>query len=175
MATLGVDSFKSKLVGGGARANLFKVTMNFPSYAGGNPELCSFMIKGAALPASTIASVEVAFRGRKLKIAGDRTFEAWTITVINDTKMDIRNSFERWMNGINSHVANSGLANPRDYQADLMVEQLDKAGVTTKSYVIRGAFPTSVAAIDLNYDTNDAIEEFAVEFQYQYWDSSTTT
>jgi len=175
MATLGVDDFKSKLVGGGARPNLFKVTCNFPAYAGGNTELASFMIKGAALPASTVAPIEVPFRGRKLKIAGDRTFDAWTITVLNDTKMEVRNAFERWMNGINSHVTNTGKANPRDYQTDMTVEQLDKAGIVTKTYTIRGAFPASVAQIDLSYETNDAIEEFAVELQYQYWESNTTS
>lgn len=175
MATLGVDDFKSKLVGGGARANLFKVTCNFPAYAGGNTELASFMIKGAALPASTIAEISVPFRGRKLKIAGDRTFDTWTITVLNDTKMEIRNAFERWMNGINSHATNVGRANPRDYQTDMTVEQLDKSGNVTKKYTIRGSFPTAVAQIDLSYDTNDAIEEFTVELQYQYWESNTTS
>ena len=175
MATLGVDAFKAKLIGGGARPNLFKVTMGFPGFAGGNSEQCSFMIKGATLPASTVGAIEVSFRGRKLKIAGDRTFANWTITVINDTRMEIRNSFERWMNGINSHSTNSGLTNPLAYQADLMIEQLDKAGVTTKSYRIRGAFPTLVSEIALSYDTNDTVEEFTVELAYQYWDSNTTT
>jgi len=175
MATLGVDDFKSKLVGGGARANLFKVTCNFPSLAGGNTELASFMIKGASLPGSTIQAIEIPFRGRKLKIAGDRSFDVWSITVINDTKMEIRNAFERWMNSMNAHVANTGLTNPRDYQTDMTVEQLDKAGNVSKKYTIRGAFPVGVAAIELNYDTNDQIEEFTVELQYQYWESDTTT
>lgn len=174
-ATLGVDDFKAKLIGGGARPNLFRVTMGFPLYARGNPEQCSFMIKGAALPASTVAAIEVSFRGRKLKIAGDRTFANWTITIINDTKMDIRNSFERWMNGMNSHGTNTGLTNPAQYQADLMIEQLDKGNNITKSYVLRSAFPILVSEIALNYDTNDSIEEFTVELAYQYWDSDSTT
>ena len=172
---LGVDDFKSKLVGGGARANLFKVTCNFPAFAQGDSELASFMIKGAALPASVIAPIELAFRGRKLKIAGDRTFEPWTITIWNDTGMEIRNAFERWMNAINSHVANEGLSSPTSYQTDMLVEQLDRAGQVTKSYNIRGAFPSNIQAIELNYETNDAVEEFTVELNYQYWESATTT
>jgi hypothetical protein len=103
MAILGVDDFKSKLVGGGARSNLFKVTMNYPSYAQGDVELTSFMCKTAQMPASIIAPIPVLFRGRTLQIAGDRTFDPWTITVINDTGFEVRNAMERWMNGINNN------------------------------------------------------------------------
>lgn len=175
MATLGVDDFKSKLIGGGARPNLFKAIVNFPAYAQGDTELTSFMCKGAQLPASVIAQLDVPFRGRQLKIAGDRTFENWTITVINDTGMEVRNAMERWMNGMNEHVNNAGLSNPTDYQADMAIEQLDKSGNVTKTYTIRGAYPVNVAAIDLSYDSNDAIEEFTVELAYQYWESGTTS
>jgi len=172
---LNVDDFKSKLVGGGARANLFKVICNFPAVAGGNTELASFMIKGATLPASTVAPIEVPFRGRKLKVAGDRTFEAWSITVINDNNMAIRNAFEKWMNYINQHAANAGSSNPASYQTDMTVQQLDREGNVVKSYTFRGTFPTSISAIELNYETNDAIEEFTVELNYQYWESKGTT
>ena len=175
MAILGVDDFKAKLTGGGARPNLFKATINFPAYAGGDSEFTSFMVKGAGLPASVIASIDVPFRGRQLKIAGDRTFEPWTITVINDAEMRVRNSFETWMNGINEHVNNTGLQNPTDYQADMIVEQLGKDGSVTKTYTLRGAYPTNISQIDLSYDTNDAIEEFTVEINYQYWESNTTS
>jgi hypothetical protein len=175
MAILGVDDFKSKLIGGGARPNMFKATVTYPGYAQGDVELTSFMCKGAQLPGSTIAQLDVPFRGRQLKIAGDRTFENWTITVLNDTGMEVRNAMERWMNGINEHVNNTGLSNPTDYQADMTIEQLDKAGNITKSYTVRGAYPVNVAAIDLSYDTNDAIEEFTVEFAFQYWESDTTS
>ena len=175
MAILGVDDFKAKLTGGGARPNLFKATINFPAYAGGDSEFTSFMVKGAGLPASVIASIDVPFRGRQLKIAGDRTFEPWTITVINDSEMRVRNSFETWMNGINEHVNNTGLQNPTDYQADMIVEQLGKDGSVTKTYTLRGAYPTNISQIDLSYDTNDAIEEFTVEINYQYWESNTTS
>ena len=175
MAILGVDDFKAKLTGGGARPNLFKATINFPAYAGGDSEFTSFMVKGAGLPASVIANIDVPFRGRQLKIAGDRTFEPWTIAIINDSEMRVRNSFETWMSGINNHVENTGLQNPTDYQADMIVEQLGKDGSVTKTYTLRGAYPTNISQIDLSYDTNDAIEEFTVEINYQYWESNTTS
>lgn len=119
--------------------------------------------------------IEVPFRGRQLKIAGDRTFETWTVTVLNDTDFNVRNAMERWMNGINAHSANTGLTNPVDYEADLIVEQLDKDGTTVKTYQFRGCFPTNVSAIDVNYETVDTVEEFTVEFQVQYWESDTTS
>ena len=174
MAVLNINDFKAKLTGGGARPNLFKVTINYPSYVGGNAEVTSFMAKAAQLPGSVIAAIEIPFRGRKLKIAGDRTFEPWTITVINDTNFTVRNAMETWSNGINAHAANTGITNPNDYQADLKVEQLDKDESVLKTYNFRGCFPTNISAIDLNYETNDTIEEFTVEFQVQYWDSNTT-
>ena len=175
MAILGVDDFKSKLRGGGARPNLFRATVNFPGYAGGDVELTSFLCKAAQLPASVMNVIEVPFRGRQLKIAGDRTFETWTATILNDTDFTIRNSMERWMNGINSHAANTGLTNPVDYQADLVVEQLDRDETVIKTYNFRGAFPINVSAIDLNYETVDTVEEFTVEFAVQYWESGTTS
>lgn len=175
MAILGIDDFKSKLTGGGARANLFKVLINFPGYAQGDVELTSFLCKAAQLPGSVLAPIEVKFRGRTLKMAGERSFEPWTITVINDTDFKLRDAFERWSNGINNHNANTGLVNPNDYFSDLVVEQLDKDGSTLKSYDLRGCWPTNVSPIELSYETEGAIEEFTVEFQVQYWEASTTT
>ena len=175
MAILGVDDFKSKIRGGGARPNLFKVTLNFPGYAGGDVEATSFMCKGAQLPASTIAPIVVPFRGRQLQMAGDRTFEPWNITIINDADFVIRNAFERWMNGINNNNSNTGLSNPTDYQADAIVEQLNKAGEVTKKYDFRGLFPTNISEIEVSYDSENTIEEFTVEFQVQYWESDTTS
>ena len=175
MAILGVDDFKSKLVGGGARSNMFKVTCNFPSYAQGDVELSSFMIKGAQFPSSVVAPVPVLFRGRQLQLAGDRTFEPVSLTVINDTGFEVRNAFERWMNGINEHNNNSGLSNPTDYMADMIVEQLNKQGEVTKTYDLRGVFPTNLSTIELSYDNENQIEEFTVEMQVQYWESNTTS
>ncbi len=175
MAILGVDDMKAKLIGGGARPNLFKVTMNFPSYVTADTSLASYMCKAASLPASTIAPIMVPFRGRQLQIAGDRTFEAWNITVINDTDFNVRNSFEQWMNGINQHETNTGLTQPSSYMADMIVEQLDKDGTVKKKYDIRGTFPTSLGAIELAYTDENTIEEFTVELQVQYWESNKTT
>ena len=175
MAILGVDDMKAKLVGGGARPNLFKVTMAFPSYVTANVELASYMVKATSMPASTIAPITVPFRGRQLQIAGDRTFDPWSVTVINDTDFNVRNSFEQWMNGINQHKQNTGLTQPSSYMADMIVEQLDKDGTTEKTYNIRGTFPTNLGAIELSYDSETAIEEFEVELQIQYWESDKTT
>jgi hypothetical protein len=175
MAILGVDDFKSKLVGGGARANMFKATVNFPSYAQADVELTSFLCKGAQIPSSVIAPIMVPFRGRQLQLAGDRTFEPISLTIINDVDFVVRGAFERWMNGINEHNNNTGLANPVDYEADVIIEQLNKAGAVTKTYNVRGAFPTNVSAIDVNYDSENTLSEFTVELQVQYWESDTTT
>jgi len=172
---LAVDDFKAKLRGGGARANLFKATINFPAYARGNVEITSFLCEAAQLPGSVMGIITVPFRGRQLKIAGDRTFDVWTPTIINDTDFGVRNAMERWMNGINAHSANTGLTNPVAYQADLLVEQLDRDEKVLKSYTFRGCFPTNISPIDLAYGTNDDIERFAVEFQVQYWESNTTS
>ena len=175
MAILGVDDFKSKIRGGGARPNLFRATVNFPTYAVGDVELTSFMCKGAQLPASVMTAIDVPFRGRQLRVAGDRTFEPWTVTIINDTDFAVRDSMERWLNGINNHKANAGLTNPVDYQADLIVDQLDRDGNEIKTYNFRGAFPVNISNIELSYETVDTIEEFTVEFQIQYWESNTTS
>jgi hypothetical protein len=174
MAILSVDDFKAQLTGGGARANLFRVTVNFPTYAGGNAEKTSFMVKGAQLPGSTVNSIDVPFRGRILKLAGERTFEPWTVTVINDTDFAVRDAMERWSNGIQSHAQNTGLVNPTDYQVDLFVEQLDRDETVLKRYDFRGCFPTNISPIDLSSETADQIEEFTVEFAIQYWESNTT-
>lgn len=175
MATFKVDDLKSRLPGGGARANLFRATVEFPGYAGGDSNLVSFLCKGAQLPASVVGQVDVPFRGQVLKVAGDRTYENWTVTIINDDLFKGRDAFERWMNGINQNKTNQGLVNPQAYQTDMVVEQLTRDDRVSKTVNVRGAFPINVSAIDLSYDTTDAIEEFTVEFAYQYWESNTTS
>ena len=172
-----ISDFKAKLAGGGARANQFKVTMPFPGYAqvGGEIEELAFLCRATALPGMTVPAFNVPFRGRSVKIAGDRTIEDWNVTVYNDTNFKLRNAFERWMNGINNMTDNEGLTNPADYQVDAFVDQLDRNGATIKSYTLRGAFPNTIAPIELTYDEQQAIEEFAVTFSYQYFESNTTT
>jgi hypothetical protein len=174
MAILGVDDFKAKLRGGGARANLFKATINFPDYAAGDVELTSFMCRSGQLPSSTVSPIAVPCRGRVLQMAGDRSFEPWSVTIINDTDFGTRNALERWSNGMNSHSANTGIVNPSLYQADLFIEQLDRDGTPIKKYNFRGCFPTTVGSIEMAYDANDQIEEFSCEFAIQYWESDTT-
>ena len=172
-----INDFKAKLAGGGARANQFKVTMPFPGYAqvGGEIEELAFLCRATALPGMTVPAFNVPFRGRAVKIAGDRTIEDWSVTVYNDTNFKLRNAFERWMNGINNMTDNEGLTNPADYQVDAFVDQLDRNGATIKSYTLRGAFPNTIAPIELTYDEATAIEEFAVTLAYQYFESNTTT
>ena len=168
-----ISNFKSKLTGGGARANLFEVVLTFPDTSKPDSDVLDkarFMVKGANMPASNVAQIEVPFRGRVLKIAGDRTFDSWTVTVINDTDFAIRSAFERWSNTINRLSDNTGLTNPADYQADAYVYQLDRDGSTLRSYRFFDTFPTQVGPIELSYDAQ-GIQEFTVELQVQYWEA----
>ena len=183
--SLRIDDFKGNLIGGGARANLFGVVMNNP-YGGGAgtgfTEGDGYMVKAASLPGSIITPITVPFRGRQLQVAGDRTFEPWVVTVINDHKIGgretIRDKFERWMNSIASHVNGTTLSTnyqtPSNYMADMEVSQLDKAGNVSMTYYMRGVWPSSVSAIDLSYDSENTIEEFSVEFQITYWTNGNT-
>ena len=175
MAT--INDFKAVLAGGGARANQFQVTMPFPGFAaaGGETRVMSFLCRTTNLTGMTLGEVPVPFRGRQLYIAGDRTFETWTTTIMNDTDFLIRNAMERWMNAINALSDNSGLENPSDYQVDAFVDQLDRAGEAIKSYTFRGLFPQTIAPIELAYDTNDAVEEFEVTYRYQFFETNTTS
>ena len=172
-----INEFKSRLRGGGARANQFKVTLPFPGYAsvGGETSDLAFLCKATAVPGQTVGNIPIDFRGRKLQIAGDRTFEPWSITVLNDTDFKLYRGFERWMNGINNMTDNEGIANPADYQVDGFIDHLDRNGNTLKSYTYRGLFPVALDNIALNYGTNDAVEEFGVTFQVQYFETDTTT
>jgi hypothetical protein len=169
-----ITDFKSKLSGGGARPNLFEVQLAFPnSVAIGDDvlEKSRFLVKAAALPASNVTPIDVPFRGRILKIAGDRTFDTWTITVINDTDFSIRSAFESWMNIINKMSDATGLTDPVDYQKDATVHQLDRDGGILRSYKFWDIFPTNISTIDLSYETTDTIEEFTVELQVQWWEA----
>ena len=195
-----LSKFHSKLQGGGARPNLFEVQIpNLPDAATGSTpkaewgsdvqENFSILCKAANLPASNVASIDVPFRGRTLKVAGDRTIDNWTITVINDEDFGIRNAMEAWMNGIARLSNNTGSTNPDSYMVDAEVHQLgrgysgnkhskknsDTAGDTKvtplKSYKFIDIFPVAVSSIDLSYDSSDTIEEFTVEFAVQSFES----
>ena len=172
-----INDFKAVLKGGGARGNQFSVTMPFPGFAsvGGETRTMSFLCKATNLPGMTLGEVPVPFRGRQLFIAGDRVFDAWTTTIMNDTDFAIRNAFERWMNEINSMSDNSGLENPSDYMVDAFVDHLDRSGEVIKSYTYRGMWPLSLGAIELSMAEAGEIEQFEVQLRYQFFESNTTT
>ena len=180
--TSNVSSFLTQ-VKQGVRPNMFQVDITFPGTVEADQTLVSYMCKSAALPASNIGVIEVPFRGRTVKIAGDRTFDNWSATFINDKEMKSRAYFEQWLNQINTHKANTGaIQDPTLYGRSGVIRQLEKdnspAGSELRSYKLWYAFPISTSAIDLAYDSNDQIEEFSVEFQYSYWtvgDDSDTT
>ncbi len=175
-----LSQFKSKLVGGGARPNLFEVELTtLPAGITWDAEVFRYLCKAAALPASNIAQIDVPFRGRIFKVAGDRTFEPWTVTIINDEDFIIRTAIESWMDQISKLSNNLGATEPSSYMTDATVYQLGRGSVKNsrdsegevnavlKEYKFIDIFPTSISAIDLSYDTGDAIEEFTVDFQVQ--------
>ena len=169
-----ITDFKSKMAGGGARPNLFEVELVFPdpiAIENDVKEKSRFLVKAAQLPASNITPIEVTFRGRILKIAGDRTFDTWTVTVINDVDFSIRSAMEKWMDFINSMEDATGAQDPALYQPDAYVHQLDRDGSTLRTYKFHDVFPTNISAIDLSYETVDSVEEFTVEFQVQWWEA----
>ena len=169
-----ITDFKSKMAGGGARPNLFEVELVFPdpiAIENDVKEKSRFLVKAAQLPASNITPIEVNFRGRILKIAGDRTFDTWTVTVINDVDFSIRSAMEKWMDFINSMEDATGAQDPALYQPDAYVHQLDRDGSTLRTYKFHDIFPTNISAIDLSYETVDSVEEFTVEFQVQWWEA----
>jgi hypothetical protein len=170
-----IDDFKANLIGGGARANQFRVTITPPTgiAIGLDVRRTSFLARASSLPAQTVAEIAIPFRGRSIYIAGDREFtDAWTTTFMNDTDFMIRNAMERWSNGINDLADASGVIAPADYQTDLTVEQLDRDDTVLKSYIFRSAWPISVAAIELNSDAATTIEEFEVTWRYQHFEAS---
>jgi len=194
-----ITTFKSALKGGGARPNLFEVNMNWPSgqnmggWGDTVEEEFQFLCKAAALPSSNVTPIEIPFRGRTLKVAGDRTFDTWTITIINDENFRIRTKFETWMNGISKLSDASGATSPNSYMANAIVNQLGrgynkgknatgpsgkksgdasdgKGSITPlRTYKFHDIFPTEISEIALSYDSTDTIEEYTVTFQVQYF------
>jgi len=175
-----ISQFKAAMNGGGARPNLFEVEIaNFPGGITWDAGEFKFLCKAAALPAQNVASIDVPFRGRIFKVAGDRTIDTWTVTVINDESFDLRTSFEEWSNLIARVDNNLGATDPAAYMVNATVYQLGRgstpnsttnAGTSNavlKSYDFIDIFPTNVSQIDLSYDSGDTIEEFTVEFQVQ--------
>jgi hypothetical protein len=177
-----IEQFRAKLAGGGARPNLFEVELNFPTSLNAQTidgaaakTNSQFLVKAAALPASNITPIDVPFRGRILKLAGERTFDTWTITVLNDTDFSIRTAFEQWMNGISKLDDASGEVNPEDYSQSAKVFQLDRSGDVMREYEFYGLFPTNISQIDLSMDSSDTVEEFTVELQVLWWKAVSST
>jgi|TARA_A100001234_G_C12612966_1_gene380336 hypothetical protein len=177
--TSNVSSFLNNIKQG-VKSNLFLVEFEWPSVVTDGPDndLANMLCKSAALPASNLGVIEVPFRGRTVKIAGDRTFDTWTVTIINDRNFTIRHGFERWMEAMNTHTGNTADAYIPDqggtgFLKDLTVKQLERdstdEGSVLREYKLWGCFPTNVSQIDVAYDSNDQIEDFTVEFQLQYW------
>jgi hypothetical protein len=177
MAEFNVANFRSQMVGDGARPNLFActipdLTVNVNGETGSEVAF-NFMCRAAQLPGSTVNSVPVNYFGRELKFSGNRVFSEWTVTIINDEDFKIRNTFEKWMSSLNSHVSNlRNLVSPLSYQKDGYVTQYGKAGNVIKEYKFVGLFPIDVSPIELDWSANDSIEEFAVTFAYQWWEST---
>ena len=177
-----IDEFKGRLRGSGARANLFRCNVFFPAVViqqGNAAEEIQFLARSASLPSSQIEIAEIAFRGRIMKIPANRTFEDWTLTIYNDTNFNIRNSFENWMDAINTHVGNVQRVPGDNVLSDLFqratVEQLDGQGEPIKKYTFENCWPSNVGAIELSYDTTTEIETFDVTLTYSHWESDTTS
>ena len=170
-----IDDFKANLIGGGARANQYRVTITAPPgiAIGLDVRRTSFLVTASNLPAQTLAEIAIPFRGRSIYIAGDRSFDdTWSTSFINDTDFMIRNAMERWSNGINDLAAGTGVIAPSDYQTDLEVEHLDRDDTVLKSYIFRSAWPTTISAIELTNEAADAMETFEVTWRYQHFEAS---
>jgi hypothetical protein len=176
-----VAEFRSNLIGDGARPNLFQVTLTFPTLAANGTaagQQVQFLAKAAQLPGSTVGTVPLYYFGREMKFAGNRTFTDWTLQIINDESFTIRNGVEQWMNSINSHSGNLRSANassPSAYAVDAKVDQYGKTGSIIQTYNFVGMFPVDLAPIDLDWGSNDTIEEYSVTFAYQYWTNTKST
>ena len=177
-----IVDFKQKLTGGGARSNLFEVEIEYPdtitvdSSPEGPKEFGKFMIKAAEIPASNLGNIPVPFRGRVLPVAGDRTFDPWTVTVINDTNFKIRSAMEMWSNSINDLQTSQGSINPAAYQTSAKVKQLSREGgnspgdiIVLREYRFEGIYPNVVSSIPLDYGATDQIEEFQTTFNYLFY------
>ena len=170
-----IDDFKANLIGGGARANQFRVTITEPAgiAIGLDVRRTSFLVTASNMPGSSLGEIAVPFRGRSIFVTGDRPApETWTVTFYNDTDVMIRNAMEKWHIGINDFANNTGVTTPADYQTDLFVEQLDRDDVVLKTYIFRNAFPLTIGTIDLSSAEAGEIETFEVTWRYQHFEPS---
>lgn len=172
---MSILAFKSALLGGGARANQFRVTLNFPASIDSTTAAnkAQFLVESASLPGQNIGIATVFYRGREVKLAGERRFNNWRVQIINDNDFDIHTAFEKWMQMINNKAENTGTINPTQYTVDMNVEQLDRNGGSLKKYTFKDAWPVSISDINLGFDQNDAVEKFAVEFAIGWFEEET--
>lgn len=174
MAT--ISAFKAQMQGGGARPNQFRVELTFPAFVGSIASAAGgaaqFLCKSAQLPASTVEDITSLYRGRPVHFAGERTFQPWSISVYNDTDFLIRNTMERWQNNILNYTSTNGIMRPTDYQVDMSVYQLDRNDRIIKTYRFYDAYPTNVGQIQLDFESNNQIETFEVDFTYNYFTTS---
>jgi hypothetical protein len=169
-----INEIQAQLTLGGARPSLFQVFISNPVTSVADLKV-PFMVRAAQLPASTLGLIEVPYFGRKVKIAGDRTFAEWTTTVVNDEDFLVRNALESWMNDMNSHagnVRNFASANDQQYKSQATVTQYSKTGVPIREYKFHGLWPINLSEIELDWNTTDTLEEFAVTWQYDFWEVS---
>jgi hypothetical protein len=172
-----VDRFKAELTNGGARPNQFAVQLTFPNYVVARAAAVNkapFLVTTAELPGQSIGVTPVYYRGRLIKMAGDREFAPFSCTVINDSGFTIRTAMEQWMNGIENLRNKTGALQPSVYQTDMFVSQLDRNGAVLKQYKLLGAFPTDISAVPLDFGSNDQISNFQVSFQYQTFEATNT-
>ena len=181
-----ITEFRSRLSGGGARANLFEVDIAFPEELGINltdvSDKIPFLVKAAEIPASNLGNIPVPYRGRVLPVAGDRTFDPWTVTIINDTDFIIRDAMEKWSNSINDLQTAQGTINPEVYQKSALVKQLSREGANPgdpekilRTYNFEGIYPNTVSSIPLDFGATDQIEEFQVTFNYLFYEVASPT
>lgn len=173
-----IADFKAQMIGGGARPNQFYVQLTFPQYVGLGVvagQQAQFLCRAAQLPASTIEPITTLYRGRPVQFAGERTFAPWAVSIYNDTSFNIRNALEVWQNGIQNYDTTLGKTSPSQYQVDLSVYQLDRSGAIIKHYTFKDAMPINIGPIQLDFDQQNQIEQFDVEFTYNYFTSNTTS
>ncbi|MAB51007.1 phage tail protein [Marinobacter sp.] len=170
-----VERFKSALTNGGLRPNQFAVQLSFPTYVGDAAtavQKSPFLVNIAELPGQIINPAIVLYRGREVKFAGDRVYAPWTITVLNDSQMSVRNAMEQWMNGMEDLQTKIGRLNPAEYQRNVDIFQLDRNGNVLKSYTLLDAFPVDISPVALDFGANDQISTFTVTWQYQSFATS---
>jgi len=165
-----ISGFVNAFSGGGVRTNLFMVTGNIPDY--NNNIAISFLVKAAQIPASSLGTIEVPYRGRRIKLPGDRTFQDWSITVMSDANLSLRSAFESWSNYFNQHIANVTEKTFMQKMPTWSVTQLYRDGEAVRTYNFIGCFPSEVGAIDLSYENNDQIAEFPVTLNYSWWEAA---